>query len=51
MKASKNEMAAYDFRTKPNSVRAAIVFGDDAAQHFGNMNVTKAWYEKLDLVV
>lgn len=49
--AAKQEMASYDMRTKQNSVRAVISFGDDLAQHYGNMGKSEEWYRSLDLVV
>lgn len=48
---SEDEMAAYDMRTKPNSVKAYICCGDLVAQHFANMSKTEDWVRTLDLIV
>lgn len=51
MAPAEDEMAAYDMREKPNSVRACICCGDFMAQHFANLAKTEDWARSLDLIV
>lgn len=51
MVPAENELPGYEMRTKENSVRALIAFGDVISQHYANMKASTDWAQSLDLIV